>query len=139
MCKSGCSNCCHNPVTVTNDESMVILEYSKLKNIEIDLIKAHNQALAKQKLEMPHQERQCIFLDKTNSCKIYPVRPLVCRSHFSLTEPKFCEWIDNMDSDMVHFIVPKTEIEIMSIWNSNIIGLLPAMILKNINNKQVKN
>jgi Fe-S-cluster containining protein len=133
ICKSGCSNCCHIPVMVTDDESLLILDYCKFKNIEIDVLKAHNQALAKQKLEMPRQERRCIFLDdKTNNCKIYPVRPLVCRSHFSLTEPEFCEWVDNKDSGMVHYFVPKTEIEIMSIWNCNILGLLPAMILKNL-------
>ena len=137
MCKSGCSNCCHIPVTITDDEAILILEYCKFKNIKIDLLKAHNQALSKQKLEIPRQERQCIFLDSvTKSCSIYPVRPLVCRSHFSLSDPKFCDWVDNTDSGIIHFIVPRTEIEIMSIWNSNIVGLLPAMILKNI--KKVK-
>jgi Fe-S-cluster containining protein len=131
-CKAGCSNCCYIPVRVTDDESLYILDYCKLNDITIDQQSAHYQALAKQSLDLPREMRQCIFLDeKTNKCKIYPVRPLVCRSHFSQTDPKFCEWVGNKNTGMINLMIPKAEIKIMSIWNSNITGFLPAMILKN--------
>ena len=42
----------------------------------------HNYSLAK---------HPCAFLDESQECQIYSVRPLTCRMHFAFTPPELCD------------------------------------------------
>lgn len=132
-CKKGCANCCYIPVIITDDEAISLIDYCNKNNIEIAKNKAHFQAIGKQSLNLSKELRSCIFLDTiSKSCLVYPVRPLVCRGHFSLTDPKHCEWINMDDPAKKQYVILKSEMLIMGVINCNIIGNLPAMVLKQL-------
>lgn len=66
-CKQGCFDCCAESLTVTRIEADAIVNH----------IKKNNLRLPKEALKPGH----CKNLDELGACLIYPVRPLVCRTH----------------------------------------------------------
>lgn len=70
QCASGCSDCCHVRLTITR--------------VEADAIRAAVAAMPPERraalADVAHPER-CAALDAAGRCKIYEVRPVVCRSH----------------------------------------------------------
>lgn len=89
-CKKGCSFCCNIPVTATPIEAKVIAEYCKRNNIKIP------RAYLEEQLKVSPEElplspvRKCTFL-KDNECSIYDARPIACRNHFVVSDPKHCD------------------------------------------------
>jgi Fe-S-cluster containining protein len=72
-CGSGCADCCHTRLTVTQ--------------VEADAIRAHVAALAdRDRLTLVTRaagadDGRCAALTDDDRCAIYPARPIVCRSH----------------------------------------------------------
>jgi uncharacterized protein len=64
LCKKSCASCCVDDISVFEIEAEHIRQQGK-KILET---------------EKPHQQGSCAFLDKDNSCRIYEVRPYVCRT-----------------------------------------------------------
>ena len=92
-CKGGCSFCCHDKIIVSP------MEINHIKAvIERNGIIPNADRLAKQKENDPNIkwiDKACPLLAEPNEkgerfCMIYDDRPLVCRSHNSFEEPKFC-------------------------------------------------
>lgn len=80
-CSSGCSNCCHYPVTVSSVEAKYIR-----KNEKVKLIKKPPNPNAN-----AHRGVPCIFL-KRGKCSIYESRPFVCRKLVSMARTnKICD------------------------------------------------
>jgi len=110
-CRQGCAHCCHNEVSVTEDEIDLIIQKVDLK---IDVAKLEKQ---KENLSMlSYDERGCVFLDKDESCTIYPHRPSVCRTNAVIGDPEQCiegtnlRLVNTFQSDMViyaHFLFSK--------------------------------
>lgn len=63
-CKKGCCGCCRDDLSVTQSEAA--------------LIKARFSNVLQ---EHPHEKGACPFLDQEGACRIYPVRPYICRTH----------------------------------------------------------
>lgn len=63
QCGRGCADCCTDDLTVFE--------------VEADLIRATHGALLR--TGVPHAPGACAFLDEARACRIYSVRPLVCR------------------------------------------------------------
>ena len=63
-CKSGCSGCCEDDLTVFD--------------VEAEPIRAHHAALLAHGI--PHAIGSCAFLDAAGACRIYAQRPYVCRT-----------------------------------------------------------
>jgi hypothetical protein len=70
QCETGCSDCCHVRLTITQIEASAILAHVTAWPVE------RRRALA----ETGAADR-CAALDGDGRCKIYDARPLVCRSH----------------------------------------------------------
>ena len=66
-CKNGCSHCCILE-SVCSIEAYMIYSSATLGRI------------ISESFTSPVREDRCIFL-KDNSCAIYPVRPVICRTH----------------------------------------------------------
>ena len=71
QCATGCSDCCHVQLTITQ--------------VEAAAIRAHVAAWPSERRRdlantEPGDER-CAALDSAGKCKVYDARPLVCRSH----------------------------------------------------------
>jgi uncharacterized protein len=70
QCQTGCSDCCHVRLTITQ--------------IEAEAIRADVAAWpVPRRAALAHTgpEDHCAALDGAGRCRIYDVRPLVCRSH----------------------------------------------------------
>lgn len=112
-CKVNCTFCCHNQVSITPIEILLIVEYIKnnfsseettqLKNRvnELDRLTGKMNAFQRKKAKKP-----CALL-VDNKCSIYPVRPLACKGWNSLNV-KDCEIAFNSDteSDIKTLIAP---------------------------------
>ncbi|GHV44670.1 hypothetical protein FACS189492_1350 [Clostridia bacterium] len=74
QCRRGCHSCCKPDLTV-----------NALEKEEIARFLGERPALTHEvkKLEQdnPHAGKRCAFLSAEGECRIYEVRPLVCRSH----------------------------------------------------------
>lgn len=76
ICSKGCNYCCTSDFEVSITEYFAILRYIGV-NFGAEAVKDISEQ-AKLSLNLPG----CIFVDNTNgSCKIYEVRPLVCRKY----------------------------------------------------------
>jgi Fe-S-cluster containining protein len=119
-CKKGCDECCHIHTSCFNSEMDVIMNYIKAYSIEVDRtaleLKASLDQLALDKgpdfwLEhVTYENRACVFL-KDGSCQIYPVRPLVCRTHFSaMDSSEYCNTKDGITRMVAYLVLPWVEI-----------------------------
>lgn len=128
-CTKSCAYCCSKEVFISDDEAKVLYEYAIKNNVQIDISRAHYQAL--NKFNVPTNHKTCIFLDmQSKECKVYEVRPLSCRTLLAFSDPQFC--FDNRFGKPQYFLLPKIENIKTAIWNSSVSGILPAMIMKQI-------
>lgn len=133
-CKNGCAYCCTKEVFISDDEANVLYNYALKNSIQIDYAKAHYQAV--NKFNIPLHHRSCIFLDaESKSCKVYEVRPLCCRLLFSRTDAKYC--LDEKLGKPQYLMLFKLENTKTAIWNSSISGILPAMLMKQTQDKVI--
>ncbi|HEY4060164.1 MAG TPA: YkgJ family cysteine cluster protein [Kofleriaceae bacterium] len=73
QCTTGCSDCCHVRLTITTVEALAIWEHLQgLSAPDREVI-----ATAAQQAAPAH----CSALGPDGRCRIYAVRPIVCRSH----------------------------------------------------------
>jgi hypothetical protein len=91
QCRRGCSACCVDDLTVWE--------------IEAERIKRHHSALLES--ASPHPRGACAFLDASGACRIYDVRPYVCR-----TQGLPLRWFDEHEGETVELrdICPLNEI-----------------------------
>lgn len=75
QCKKGCYGCCRSGLTVTNIEAAHIRNWLELHPHAAQEIYERVQKPADRDATL------CEFLDESGGCSIYPVRPIVCRSH----------------------------------------------------------
>jgi hypothetical protein len=81
-CKKGCSHCCYQAVAVSTWEVERIAKYSKRKPTGfIGYSPARGEGISH--IVDKFANTPCPFLVE-DTCAIYPVRPINCRSHLSL-------------------------------------------------------
>lgn len=109
-CRRGCAFCCHQLVPLTVLEAQRIGDYlSRLprqerRQIGSSLDKHLNRFTAWVKnrpqgdvgdravnLDYLRQRIPCPFLGSENECRVYPVRPLLCRGHHALETSARCQ------------------------------------------------
>ena len=73
-CKKGCHACCLPDLSVSKIEKEFVKDFlnqNEEKVAQLREIESSN----------PHNNARCSFLSACGECVIYPVRPLICRSH----------------------------------------------------------
>lgn len=103
-CHKGCANCCYQNVACTGEEALQIYKFCKDGGIPIDFEKLSRQRAHLQFDqngdftgitdwdEQPDSDRSCVFLDNEQRiCRIWPVRPLVCRLHLAEKTDAYCK------------------------------------------------
>lgn len=100
-CKPGCHYCCYNLPIVTAPEALLIgyhvernfTEDQAKKEIDgrVEMILGRIKDLSPYDVVMIRHELPCIFL-KDGVCRVYPVRPAVCRACAS-TSAEHCKMI----------------------------------------------
>lgn len=99
-CVEGCAHCCYKFTTCSLPEGIAIAEFL-LTDLSMDwgfnqLMKAVYDTAklvsAPDLNEATYFERQvpCPFLTPKNTCRIYEVRPAVCRYHYVVSDPSHC-------------------------------------------------
>lgn len=73
-CKKGCHQCCAPNLKVSVIEKAKIKNYLEANPEIITKIEKTNE-------DNPHKGKRCDLLDASGACLIYPVRPVICRSH----------------------------------------------------------
>jgi hypothetical protein len=71
-CRSGCHDCCHVRLTITRVEASAIRDEVSTWDADRRGALSANVAVS---------QARCAALDPAGRCLIYPVRPIVCRSH----------------------------------------------------------
>lgn len=69
VCQKGCFQCCKADLSVSEVEWRAIKEF------------ASDNLTTLKKAKRKNDKNQCEFLDEDGGCLIYPVRPIICRSH----------------------------------------------------------
>ena len=82
-CRSGCSGCCHRALTVFPVEAAAIRDHIARNGLPKRVAPADSGPPKVSPLTLLGSEdaRPCAFLDDLGHCRIYPARPLLCRSH----------------------------------------------------------
>jgi len=90
-CKKGCSFCCNIKVESTQPEIDLIVDYMKEKNIKVSQSQLEGQVPLTVENHFMSPYRKCVFLSDEGTCKVYDVRPFVCRNYFSVGPPSECD------------------------------------------------
>lgn len=103
FCHEGCCACCHEPVYCTDEEARLLQTFCAERGLVIDGDKLRRQlsflGLDEEGLhtgesrwnDQPRADQSCVFLDAAKgSCRVWPVRPLVCRAHLAEGSSEFC-------------------------------------------------
>jgi len=130
-CQAGCSACCHEvPTGVQAVELLAIYEryrqfddFAQLHNRACDLadhvteliaeqaqgqqtIDSTDPAFTKALMAYRSERKPCVFLGPDSRCRIYDRRPIPCRMHFAVTDPRWCE-ADHPNADQA--VTPNLE------------------------------
>lgn len=90
-CSSGCSFCCSGRIVVSSFEASYITSYLKQFKVQVDLDKIKLQNSVKRIDDLKFAKKTCALLDDSGKCKIYNIRPLICRLWNSIDDPKLCD------------------------------------------------
>ncbi len=117
-CGQGCTACCHQMVCVSPAEWEIIEEFLRSQPTDwLDELKKDSLALrqdwliymmtgrtnqGQMRVHADWMNRPCVFLSKEGACRIYKVRPTVCRV---VTSTRRCE-IDEIESEAVRWRYP---------------------------------
>lgn len=117
-CQKGCGACCHLEVEITEDEAKLLARFVQNGNLSIDRSHIEIQARRSRQDEAWRTrvapENRCVFLDEANSCRVYEVRPIICRKHAVVSLPSDC-LAEN--GEPVSRIVPLNEIIVSAVVN----------------------
>lgn len=81
QCQQGCSRCCYVDLSVFEIEASYIRQwFHSLSSVEKQKLRAQWSSLLTEQLNFQNQSvKSCVFL-RQESCTIYPVRPVICRT-----------------------------------------------------------
>ena len=73
-CHAGCSQCCHQHLSV------VPLEWHRIA-VAVDSLPTAAREALKTRVHRGRQDPRCPLLDDTGRCRVYAARPMICRTH----------------------------------------------------------
>ena len=113
-CRLGCSHCCRYHIIMNVAEAHTLAQYVK-RELSVDQIKGlrmrtlqwhewdksrpdrYFSANIYPQIDLSSYEHCCPLLER-GACSVYPVRPVVCRTHFVCSQPKSCYATNNPES-----------------------------------------
>jgi Fe-S-cluster containining protein len=137
-CRSGnkCSHCCKQIVHTTADETELIYKYVKDKKVTLDEKRLSAQQAAETVGawgELAPENRTCVFLDKKGKCSIYEYRPMACRMHFVVSDPKYCDTFKYIRGKTTKYIIIEAEV-----FYSGVMNVVPTDTLSRLLYKHLK-
>ena len=131
-CRNGCAFCCFMKADISDDEAVLLTEYAKEINFEIDYEKLEKQNVGSDEefLKIPYKDRRCIFLNKENSCSVYEHRPSACRKLLVVSKKEFCDTDKNLGVQVKRLANVEAEVLSSSSLNVRESGGMAKMLLK---------
>ena len=129
QCYKGCSTCCSSFVMITDLEANILKDYCKTNDIDIDenLISKQVSRTRENWNEIDSDDRKCMFLDEKGACKVYDVRPGVCRKHLVISDSAKCGVLGQLKiKDRVNNL--NVELLTSAMWQIRKIGSMAKMI-----------
>ena len=80
-CGSGCASCCHRQLSVFPIEAEAIRRWLVSQDGLAPFESDETRSGGHPRLLLAIEDEACAFLDAAGRCRIYPVRPVICRSH----------------------------------------------------------
>lgn len=87
-CSKKCSFCCHDKIQMPNIEAERIKKLG-IKPVDRKVLKKQKQVADFNNLKWA--DKKCSLLNTDGTCSIYENRPLICRTHNSIDDPKKCD------------------------------------------------
>lgn len=139
-CKKGCTYCCHTQVSVTSDEASLLAKIVESKQVEIDRTRLYQQAQAGANynywMQIPYEQRKCVFIGKDGGCSIYEDRPSVCRTNYALSPAEDCDTSDGTTKQMRLLKTEIADVVVATAYTeSEENGTLPFMLDKKLKEK----
>lgn len=105
-CARGCSHCCRNHIVTNVVEAHALAQHIKrefsigrIRSLRIRTKQWHEwnnyrpgsypSANIREQTDLSHYDHCCPLL-VNGTCSAYPVRPVVCRTHYICSHPRFC-------------------------------------------------
>jgi Fe-S-cluster containining protein len=131
-CKAGCGACCHQKVDLGSFEGEMLRKHLEEARLDVDVKRLEKQASALRSgsfLQLSYEERRCVFLGADQNCRIYSVRPLMCRRHFVQNDPAICrtEDVSRLEMD----VNPDTDAYLSAYVTKNVTVSLPEFVYAN--------
>lgn len=146
-CHKGCSNCCYQCVACTDEEAALLHNYCGKHDIAVDY--------GKLKRQLTHMcfdtegnftgettwddqsdaDRSCVFLNEADgSCRVWEVRPLVCRVHLAEQTDLYCKTyngtIDSRAKGLHYPVCSYILSAVFSIHHDSIGKMMNTLLLK---------
>jgi Fe-S-cluster containining protein len=94
-CLKGCAHCCHWPISISSLEGLLIydwlVERLKWRSFKNKATEAADLVTGLTHEVWLYSQRPCVFLAPDKTCYVYPVRPLACRTSYSIGDPDECQ------------------------------------------------
>lgn len=94
-CRKGCHNCCLHPVAVSVMEGLLLYRHLVSRGMWTPKLRAACQAAAQKSAGLSFEvwmlaALPCVLLTPTGLCSAYDVRPVSCRTVFSIGDAEKC-------------------------------------------------
>jgi len=87
---AGCNFCCYGEISLSSLEASYIHSYINQVEIPFDKKLVERQNLKPHK-DLAYANKRCAMLNAEGKCRIYEIRPSICRLHNSTSEPQQCD------------------------------------------------
>jgi Fe-S-cluster containining protein len=142
-CRAGCSACCHKMIDITESEAMLISEAIKRKIVTIDFKKLKKQSnFIKNNTDdddvwvnQAKADSKCVFVDDSNNCSIYKIRPNACRSYFVASDPSLCDVNSEISTNVI--IIPTIILTAGSVSVDEKMRPMPVALIKQLKKDEV--
>ncbi|HCW93209.1 MAG: YkgJ family cysteine cluster protein [Flexistipes sinusarabici] len=142
-CKKGCGYCCILNIPVLPPESNNIFHFikSNFSSQELKNVKKKIDSYGFQIKNLDDEERivcrkPCIFLSDEESCSIYPVRPILCRSVTSTSASKCKQALESVVMGNENTVLMNTFIK--DLYKSLFLALSDFLSSRNLPDKSVE-
>lgn len=112
-CQSGCDHCCRYHIVINIAEAQILAHYirrewsaEQIAELRMRTHQWHEwdnsrpgrpSAIITEQTDLSNYDHCCPML-VNGICSVYPVRPVVCRTHFVSSHPRFCCAVNDPES-----------------------------------------
>jgi Fe-S-cluster containining protein len=131
-CGKGCSFCCYLKTDISDDEAVLLTEYSREIGFKIDYNYLEEQIVKTDEdfLKIPYAKRKCVFLNEEGACSVYEHRPIACRKLIVVSNSEDCDTENKSGERVARLASVEAESISVAVLNTRKSGGLAEMMIK---------